>query len=244
MRMKFNTPLSSDKADRLIRLLDLGCDGRVLDAGCGRGEFLIRVIEQTGASGQGIDIGPGLIALARSNAAGRVPAQSCEFRECDAESWVPQDGSFDLAICLGSTHAFGTGETAYPNTIARLSRAVRAGGQILVGEGYWKATPAPEYLELIGEPVGIYRDHPANVASAEAQGLVPLYAAVSNEDEWDHFEWMHRISIERESALHPGDPEINAKVQRSRVWRDGYLRWGRSTMGFGFYLFQNPRTTT
>ncbi len=239
--MKFNSPLSPDKADRLIRLLDLGRDGRVLDAGCGQGEFLIRVIELTGASGLGMDVDSGSIVAARKNAEGRVQAQRCEFRVSDAQDEVPQDGSLDVAVCLGSTHAFGMGEAAYPNTIRRLSRAVRPGGRILVGEGYWKTPPASEYLELIGEPVGIYRDHAANVSFAEGQGLVPLYAAVSNDDEWDHFEWTHRMRIELESVLHPGDPEVKAKVRRSRVWRDGYVRWGRSTMGFGFYLFMNPR---
>jgi hypothetical protein len=30
------------------------------------------------------------------------------------------------------------------------------------------------------------------------------------------------------------------KLAQSRAWRDGYLRWGRETMGFGFYLFLKP----
>jgi len=241
--MKFNCPLSPDKADRLIRLLDPGRGGRVLDAGCGQGEFLIRVIELTGASGLGIDTDSGLIVAARKNAEDRVPAGRCEFRKADAKDEVPEDGSFDVATCLGSTHAFGLGEAAYANAISRLSRAVRPGGLILVGEGYWKMPPTPEYLGLIGDPVGIYRDHAANVSFAEARGLVPLYAVVSNEDEWDHFEWTHRMNIECESALRSGDPDIDAKLRRSREWRDGYLRWGRSTMGFGFYLFRNDRET-
>jgi len=232
--------MSSDKADRLIRLLDLTQDGRVLDAGCGEGEFLIRVVAATGARGLGIDIDPLSIIAAGNKAAARVPAGRCEFRQSDMQDEVTRDGAFDVAICLGSTHGFGMGEAAYPNAIARLSAAVRPGGRILVGEGYWKAPPAPEYLALIGEPVGIYRDHAGNVSFAESRDLVPLYAAVSNEDEWDHFEWTHRMRIERDAASRPADPEIRGKLRRSRAWRDGYLRWGRSTMGFGFYLFMKP----
>jgi hypothetical protein len=30
-----------------------------------------------------------------------------------------------------------------------------------------------------------------------------------------------------------------ADLERRRRWRDGYLRWGRSTLGFGFYVFRN-----
>jgi len=67
---------------------------------------------------------------------------------------------------------------------------------------------------------------------------------VSNDDEWDHFEWSHRMKIEHEAALQPNDPAVAEKLQRSRQWRDGYLRWGRSTMGFGFYLFLKPANIT
>lgn len=239
--MEFNIPVSAQKANRLIHILDLAEGSRVFDAGCGEGEFLVCVMEMTGAAGLGVDIDAASIATARSKAETRVPPGGWEFREWDLQKEVIEDGAFDAAICLGSTHAFGSGEAAYPNTIARLSRAARPGGQILIGEGYWKTTPAPEYLDLIGEPVGIYRDHATNIGLAEAQGLVPLYAAVSNDDEWDDFEWTHRMRIERESMLRPDDAGVAEKLQRSRAWRDGYLRWGRSTMGFGFYLFMKPR---
>jgi len=238
--MEFNIPISSRKASRLIRLLDLAEGSRVVDAGCGEGEFLIRVMEITGAAGLGVDIDAGSLAAACSKAEARVPPGGWEFRAWDLQKEALEDGAFDAAICLGSTHAFGDGEAAYPNAIARLARAVRPGGQVLIGEGYWKSPPAPEYLELIGEPVGIYRDHAENIWFAEQQGLVPLYAAVSNDDEWDHFEWMHRMRIERESNSRPDDAEVAGKLRQSRVWRDGYLRWGRSTMGFGFYLFTRP----
>lgn len=145
-----------------------------------------------------------------------------------------------LTICLGSTHAFGKGEAAYPNALKGMAALVRPGGMLLVGEGYWKRPPAQPYLELIGDPVGIYRDHAGNIKFADGQGLVPMYAAVSSDDEWDHFEWSHRMRIERERLLHPDDPAVAEKVARSREWRDGYLRWRRSTMGFGFYLFMKP----
>ncbi|MCA9995391.1 MAG: class I SAM-dependent methyltransferase [Anaerolineales bacterium] len=238
--MLFNSPISSKKADRLIQLLDISNDDHVLDVGCGNGEFLIRLIEVSAAHGLGIDINSELIAAAQKKASIRIPTAAYEFRIADIQKEPLNDASFELAICIGSTHAFGKGQAAYPNTIQRLLQLVSPGGQLLIGEGYWKQVPAEAYLQLIGDPVGIYHDHMTNILFAEQQGLITLYAAVSNEDEWDDFEWSHRMRIEREAALYPNDPAVAEKLKRSREWRDGYLRWGRSTMGFGFYLFLKP----
>lgn len=239
--MIFNNPLSPTKAEQLISLLDLTPGTRVLDAGCGQGEFLIRTIEATGADGLGLDREAKLIAKAQAAAAERVPSASCEFRQVDLRLEALDGHAFDAAVCLGSTHAFADGDAAYPGALEQLTRAVSPGGRLLLGEGYWKQPPAPEYLELLGEPVGIYHDHAGNIAVAEAGGLVPLYATVSNDDEWDHFEWSHRMRVENDAAQAPDDQALQEKLQHSRQWRDGYLRWGRSTMGFGFYLLRKPQ---
>ena len=110
----------------------------------------------------------------------------------------------------------------------------------MIGEAYWKQEPAPEYLELIGKPVGIYRDHAGNISFAAERGLIPLFDAVSSDEEWDDFEQRHYEKIGREAAVNPNDTALAAKLIRSAGWRDGYLRWGRSTMGFGIYLFRVP----
>jgi len=235
----FNNPISIEKATQLISLLDLPPNSRALDIGCGRGEFLIRVLEAYGGHGLGIDIDADSIAAANENAGRRLSAPFYEFREGDAQSEPVTPESFDLAVCLGSTHAYGLGDTAYPNALNSLLRVLRPGGLLLVGEGYWKQPPDPEYLKLIGEPLGIYHDHATNISFAEARGWIPLYAAVSSDDEWDHFEWSHRMRIEQQAARHP-DASSQSKLENSRKWRDGYLRWGRATMGFGFYLLMKP----
>jgi ubiquinone/menaquinone biosynthesis C-methylase UbiE len=238
--MLFNSPLSVEKADRIIQLLELPESGRVLDVGCGAGEFLLRVIERTGAQGLGVDVNDESIEAARERAAGRIDKGKVEFRTADIQETEIEDGTFDLAICLGSTHAFGSGEAAYPNALQKMRDFVCPGGMLLIGEGYWKRPPAQPYLELIGDPIGVYQLHAGNISLGEEHGLIPLYAAVSSEDEWDHFEWSHRMRIEQEGQRHPNNPAVVERVIRSREWQNSYLRWGRSTMGFGFYLFLKP----
>ncbi|MEM1295567.1 MAG: class I SAM-dependent methyltransferase [Verrucomicrobiota bacterium] len=239
--MVFNNPISSEKADRLLRLLELNPSNHILDAGCGQGEFLIRVLEVYNCAGLGIDVDEPSLKTARSTAEARLDhPKHCEFRKTDLTSTKLDPDSFDLAICLGATHAFGRGDEAYPNTVRELTRLVRPGGRMLIGEGYWKQPPALEYLELLGEPVGIYRSHAENVAFGEQCGLRPLHASVSSDDEWDDFEWEHRRALEKELSLHPEDSKTGKELERIRRWSEGYLRWGRSTMGFGFYLFGLP----
>ncbi len=118
-------------------------------------------------------------------------------------------------------------------------RLVAPGGLILVGEPYWQQPPAPEYLSLLGEPVGVYRDHVENVLFAERKGLVPVYASVSSDDEWADFEWAH-WRRHQDATRGADTARAREELERSRRWRDGYLRWGRSTMGFGFYVFRKP----
>lgn len=233
----FNSPLSSDKADRLIELLNLKSNARVLDAGCGWGEFLLRVLKKYEATGLGIDRDATCIATAQQRAAERGLTERVEFRAADVNE-LNERGAFDLGICMGSTHAFDQGEAAFPNAIERLRELVRPGGLILLGEGYWKQPPAAEYLELLGDPVGIYRDHAGNIAFAEERGLHALYATVSNDDEWDDFEWSHQRRIQQQADANPQGPQLAQRLARAKQWRDGYLRWGRTMMGFGVYLLR------
>jgi SAM-dependent methyltransferase len=234
--MLFNNPLSSERADELVRLLELSPGDRVLDSGCGQGEFLLRAIEATGCAGWGIDRDAECIAAARQTASSRVPAALAEFRVADMGEIALEPASFAACICLGSTHAFGSGDRAFPGALAAFSRLVRPGGRVLIGEGYWKQPPAPEYLELIGEPVGIYHDHAGNIDFAARLGWTTCFAAESSFQEWDAFESAHLAKIERQAAAAPGDAALAARLARSQGWYAGYERWGRTTMGFGFYV--------
>jgi len=242
--MVFNSPTSNETADGLVRRMELRSGGIALDAGCGMGEFLLRVVAHHEIQGLGIDQDPRCIAAAKAAAAARGLAARCEFRTGDVKALEEKAGAFDLGICIGSTHAFGAGEAAYPNAIDCLKNLVRPGGLVLIGECYWKQQPVPEYLKLIGEPVGVYRDHAGNISFGEERGLVPIYSAVSSDEEWDDFELQHHTKAMAEAEARPDDATLAARLSRSRRWRDGYLRWGRSTMGFGMYLFRVPPKAT
>lgn len=52
----FNCPLGVERASRLIEQLNLESHDRVLDIGCGEGEFLTRIAERYDITGIGVDL--------------------------------------------------------------------------------------------------------------------------------------------------------------------------------------------
>lgn len=199
----------------------------------------MRAVEATGAKGVGVDVDPTLITEAKLAAQKTALSEAITFRSADLRTEKFESETYDVAICLGATHAFGEAENALPETVINLSRIVRPGGHILVGEAYWKQDPEPQYLDLIGEPTGIYRSHSETVADLRALGFAPIYAGTANLDEWDDFEWGHMRRAEIRALEQPGNSSNTEHLKARRGWMDGYLNWGRSTMGFGFYLLLN-----
>lgn len=233
---ELSNPISTTKADRVLGLIDLGPDDLVLDAGCGKGEMLIRLLERTGARGVGVDMHPGSLAEASRRAAGRVPPASIAWIESRLADYAITPGAFAAALCIGSTHAFGDARA----TLLALRRAVRPGGTILIGEGYWRREPPEGYLRALDARREEFTDHAGNAELGESLGLITLYTCASSHDEWDHYEGLYARAVERFTVANPDDPDAEAMTDRIRAWKAAYLRWGRDTLGFGLYLFQRP----
>ena len=229
---RYLCPLSDDKAQELIDVFELTASDRVLDVGCGKGELLVKIVERFGVAAVGLEPNPAFAASARAAVQARVPAAAVEIREEKAESYSAS--GFRLAMAIGATHAYG----GYCASLRALAGATGPGGQVLVGEGYWRRPPAAEYLEVMGATADEFTDHAGNVASGVAEGLTPLYSRTSSDDDWDHYEGLYARAMEQHLACHPEDPDHEAMRDKIRRWRDAYLRWGRDTLGFGFYLFR------
>jgi hypothetical protein len=163
-------------------------------------------------------------------------ASRLELRETEAARLAAEPASFDAGICIGSTHALG----GYRPTLAALARWVRPGGAVLVGEGYWRREPEPEYLERLGATADEMTTHEETIAAGAAVGLAPAGTWVSSERDWDHYEDLYARTVEVYVATHPEDPDAPAARERIRRWRETYQRWGRDTLGFGLYLFKRP----
>ena len=238
IELVWNQPISEARMSKYIETLSLRASQRVLDVGCGCGEVLIRLYDRYQIQGTGIDSSAGHIGEANRRAVGRVPDSTILFVETDARSFDVEPESLDLAICMGSTHAFAPGSDAYRNALEQMIPLVVPDGLLFVAEGYLKQPAAPEYRKFLGESMPEGMTHAANVATGQELGLVPLAAWTSGEDEWDDFEWSYQQIIERRAAEQLDDADVAAKLVQRREWTDGYLKWGRDTLGYGVYLFR------
>lgn len=235
--MHYNSPLGNEKENILISILNLPLNAEVLEIGCGNGKLLTKILSTYQAKGLGVDLNEELISLATSHAHLNTDDNSVRFLNQDIKKVEIQPNSYDLIICNGSSHAFGDGEDAYKNTLSKSYSFLKKGGLLLIGEGYWKSKPEQEYLNFIGEPIGIYNDFKGNVEQAKSNGFDILYATSSNQDEWDFFEWNHKINNTELIKKDPENVDLKNKKNRIDQWLTAYLKWGRDTMGYGFYLF-------
>jgi ubiquinone/menaquinone biosynthesis C-methylase UbiE len=224
----FCSPLSERTVDTLLEHLHLAPGARLLDVGCGKAQMLVRAARRYRATCVGVDPNRAFLEAARSEA--------LELHDKRVQEVALQRESFHAALCIGSTHAFGT----YKNALVELARLVCPGGCLAVGEGYWKRPPSPEYLEVLEGTPEEFTSHEGNMRLGEALGLKLRFTAASSDAEWDAYEGLYAASVERFAAEHPEDPDRDAMLARSRRWYRAYAAWGRSTLGFGLYLFEKP----
>jgi SAM-dependent methyltransferase len=207
-------PLSDADLDEAIGLLDLPPGARVLDVACGTAEVLRRVAARWQVEGVGYDADAELIER------GRAAAPELDLRVAEE----PPPGPFDLVVCVASSHALG----GFPDALGRLGEL---GDRVLLGEGYWRREPSPEYLDALG---GATRDELPDYgglfAAAEAAGLTPVWSCVAGERDWDRYEWTQVLNAER----HGGELRERAAAARRRLTMPG----GRGTLGFALLLLE------
>lgn len=201
---------------------------RVLDIGCGKGELLVRAMLRLDARGLGVDPNAAFLAEARTRADAAGVGADLALVPSVFEPLLAGPRPHELVICTGATHAFGD----YLPALAAIARLLAPGGRALVGVGYWRQPPAPEYLASFGGRADEMLPLADTLAAARAAGWRVLARHESTRDEWDAYEQGYAAGMRAWVAAHPHDPDAPAFGRRAESWAGGYERWGRDTMGF------------
>jgi len=226
-------PLSPDSVAAMLGAISRP-PSRILDVGCGRGTMLVGAMVRFGASGVGVEPNPHFAAAAQSLAeAGGVAGALTLHAEPYAAERLGRE-RFGLGMCMGATHAFG----GYAPALTALRERITPDGYALIGEGFWRQSPDPEYLAVLGSTEDEMSSEPATRAAAEAAGWRVVRAHESTLAEWDGYEDAYAGAMAEWLGSHAGDPDLAAFRARLERWREGYLRWGRDTLGFVTYLLE------
>jgi SAM-dependent methyltransferase len=231
-RLDFNSPLSDERAALLIAEAEPTGGERVVDLGCGWGELLLRTVTAApGATGDGVDTSPYALERGRRNATARGLADRVTFHEAEAASWTGT--GYDLAICIGSSHAWPTGTD---EALAALREAVVHGGRVIFGEAYWEQPPSTEALDGLGAEPDDFGTLADLVDRASAARFRPLLISTASRDEWETFESRYAGGVERWLLANPDHADAADIRTVVASHRDGWLRGYRDTLGLAYLV--------
>lgn len=231
-------PAGSARVDRAIQLLQLPPNSTALDIGAGKCEWLARIATRYQTHCTAIEPAHLFAQEARGLHSALIANNQLTIIESTASDYLASHPtiSSNTTLCIGSSHAFET----YHKTLDALIKHTKPGGTLILGEGYWKKKPDPDYLKLLGGEESELTSHAANIQAGIDRGLTPLWCTTVTDDEWDEYEWTYSRNIENFIRDHPTDPDAPARLTRSRSWRNTVMNGGRDTLGFGLYLFRAP----
>jgi len=145
-------PLAAD----LVRLAALRPGERVLDVACGTGVVARLASQQVGATGTvaGLDVNPGMLAVARS---ATPPDTPIEWHEASAEAMPLPDAVFDVVLCQMGLQFMRDKHAA----LREMGRVLVRGGRLVLNV----PGPTPRLFTIMGEAL-------ARHVGAEAAGFV------------------------------------------------------------------------
>ncbi|MGW8333541.1 SAM-dependent methyltransferase [Streptomyces sp. NPDC055897] len=221
-------PIAAPLDDDAVRgLLEHGIphgDARVLDLGCGGGEWLLRALAaHPQLRAEGVDLAEGALRHAREAARARGVHERLTLHHEDAAGFAAAP-VFDLVIVVGAAHAFG----GLPPTLATAREHLAPGGRVLIGDGFWEREPSPDAVEMLGdlEPL------PTVLDQVVAGGWTPVHGHLSSRAELDAYEWSWTGALSAWALDHPEDPDSAQALEAATVHRDEWLRGYRDAFGF------------
>jgi SAM-dependent methyltransferase len=231
-RHRIHNPLTERQLADFGAALDFSPGTRLLDLACGSGELLASWARDHGITGVGVDLNPDFIASARARADELGVRAAVRFVEADASGYVT-DERVDVAACVGATWIGG----GVPGTLDLLSRSLRPGGMLLIGEPYWRTVPAAASV-LAGcgvRSADEYLTLPDLLAAFGEKGYDVVEMLCATEESWDRYQAAQWLNMRRWADSNPGH-ELNDEVRRQLAAEPPqYAAFTRVYFGWGVF---------
>ncbi len=227
---RIHNPLTPQKLAALGAALRMEPGARILDLGSGSGEMLCTWARDHGITGTGVDMSQLFVEQAKLRAEELGVAHQVKFIHDDAAGYVSAE-KVDVAACIGATWIGG----GAAGTIELLSRSLRDGGIILIGEPYWRKLPSTEAAakECEANTLSDFLVLPDLLLSFGKLGYDVVEMMLANQDDWDRYEAAKWLTMHRWLKTNPDDElanEVRALLTnepaRYAAYTREYLGWG------------------
>jgi len=220
---------------------------RVLDVGCGAGEaaaILRQVNEAMGLACleiHGVDPDQAALqrAVHRHDFWDRREAEPrSQWHAVNWSSAAIQPEDFDVAICLGSRHAFGEDARAAQCMVRELGDSLNPHGLLWLADGTWRQTPAAEYLKATGLEVDEMRSGDEWQHLFAQLGWQVTHEEDTSSDDFRSYEQVFWNHAEQTLRDQPNNADAQARAEHWRNWAAAFDRWGQATMGFRSWILR------
>ena len=128
---------SPELAVQLLKPLKLSTDGPgILDLGCGKGAVTVTVARDLGLKGRGVDACKPFLDVAAEKARALKVSYLCRFELGDIREVVHTVAGYDVVVYASLGGILGD----FKEIVGSLRNTVRAGGYVLIDDGYFKGT--------------------------------------------------------------------------------------------------------
>jgi SAM-dependent methyltransferase len=227
---RIHNPITPEKLATLGAALRLESGASVLDLGSGSGEMLCTWARDHGVVGTGVDMSELFTQHARLRAEELGVVDQVEFIHGDAAGYV-SDEKADVAACVGATWIAG----GVAGTIELLTRSLRTGGIILIGEPYWRQLPPTEDVAkgCLANAIADFLMLPGLLASFSHLGYDVVEMVLADQDGWDRYEAAKWLTMRRWLDANPDDElaegvrgQLTSGPGRYAACTREYLGWG------------------
>lgn len=235
--LRFMTPLSQERATRLVGFIAQGLSGEVLDVGCGWAELLLQVLAaEPAANGVGFDLDEASISHGKALAQERGLASRVTLQAKDAKQAADRANA---VICIGATQIWGppvedNQPLDYLSALRALRNLLPRGGRLVYGEGIWSTTPTAEATAPLSGRLDEFLALGELVELAVASGFQPVLVSEASTDEWDEFEAGYSARLSHWLLENPDHPDADEVRERAAAQRASYFNGYRNVLGMAY----------